>query len=130
MGKSLFRSAGNPARDKGFFIETPYAIAACDGRFSYVWGRAVPNSSHPENDKATSPELFDFEDAPTSLHDVVPDIYWTQDVQGDNPGTAKGLRAMCQDHVAASLGFCNKVPVVSLDEDSRKALEALGYLNK
>lgn len=130
QGENLLDTLETGKRQGVFFSETSYAIAAFEGTYCYTWGRIAPSTSRPQNMKAESPEVIDFEGAPTALYDVVSDPAWAADIHDRRNETAGRLKARCEEHIRKSVNFCGKVRDVQLDEETRRKLDALGYTDR
>lgn len=128
QGKSLIETIKNGERSGPVFTETSFALAAIEGRHMLVWGVPRSDTGKAENKKAHDPKSIDFHDAPITLHAYADDPFCVDDIKAEAPEWFRYMRGVCQEYLRLSAQHKPRGKALAIDDETRRALQALGYL--
>ncbi|MHC4712728.1 MAG: sulfatase [Planctomycetota bacterium] len=129
LGVSLLETLAKGKRNNPFFAETSFALAAVEEDLMLVWGRPNGESGQPENRKVFTPAEIAFYDGPITLHDYREDPFCLADIKDRKPRWFRYLRGACQEYLRLSARTGVGETDGEIDEETRRALKALGYLS-
>jgi len=130
QGRSLMETIAKGGRPDPLFTETSYALAAVEGEHMLVWGQPHFETGRAENKKAHDPESIDFSNAPITLHALADDPLCTSDVKAEAPEWFRYMRGVCQEYLRLSAKHKPSGEALAIDDETRRALQALGYLSE